>query len=356
MNYNKNLFKFKIVYVAILPCLFLIENAIGGNTMADVQNILDIVKISNEEYFTLANETIYSFEDKLMAGERFDTLLLKAPTRIDISKHSSFPVLAITQTDGERKWYVQESRNLLAIAYNESTGRIIAKTAHKDKKRRIFPPKDQKVGPLPESVSASAYTTGCRPFDIKFSLDIPWQPSEYRITLICFDWVSNTVDVVLHDGDTKPVTNLTLPQPSDKIVDAILSPAKDASKGNVTFSVPEKCDANPENFTLQGKFSIPVTAHNIVEFKKKKSVVIPAWVMLAEKNIDQGSAVLAKWFITADLPEKNPGRTVAEGIFKLSLSELLPSLADEPLAPNDYCCYVVINGHVFGPEKFSIAE
>ena len=324
--------------------------------MTNNETVLQTVNVSEEEYFNISEERKDEIDSALVSIDRFDTLLLKAPTSIDISKRHIFPLLKIIQNDGVREWYVEEFRNLIVVAYRISTGQVIAKTARKDKKQRIYPPKNIHRGRVPETMSTTSYSTGTEIINIKHSLDIPWQPSEYRITLICFDWVSNTVDVVLHDGDTQPVTNLTLPQQSDKIVGAILSGTKDAGKGIVTFSVPEKCDANPKNFALQGKFSIPVTAHNIAEFKKKKSVVIPAWVMLVEKNIDQGSAVLAKWFITADLPEKNTEGTVAEGIFKFSLSELLPALTDASLAPNDYCCYVVINGHVFGPEKSNIAE
>lgn len=324
--------------------------------MANTADVLQRVDITNEEFFSITKEKLAHFEDILFELERFDTILVKSPGHIDITKQCTFPVLYISQSDDIREWHVQEYRNLIVTAYNVSNGKLIAKTTRRDEKRRIYPPKDERRGPPPKDISTTSYGTGCEMINIRHSLDMSWQPSVYRITLICFDWVSNTVDVVLHDGDTRPLTNIILPQQSDRTVDAILSGAKNAGRGDVTFTVPQECDANPENIAVQGKFAIPVTAHNVVEFKDRKSVVIPAWVMLVEKNIDQGSALLGKWFITADLLEKNTKQAVAEGIFKFSFSELLPALADKPLASNDYCCYLVVNGYVFGPEKCSITD
>jgi hypothetical protein len=85
-------------------------------------------------------------------------------------------------------------------------------------------------------------------------------------------------------------------------------------------------------------------------------VIVPVWLMIVEKNIDQGSALLAKWFITAELPEKKSEPLFTDGSFQFSLAELLPATKVKPLMPNDYCCYLVINGNVFGPEKFSICK
>ena len=324
--------------------------------MADIQGILDAVKLTDIEYFTLSEEKEDSLIYQLLDFERFDSLLLNAPLHIDISKEDAFPLMKIIQNDDFREWQVQESRNLVVVAYNLLTGKVIAKTARKDEKKRIYPPKNERDGPFPEDISITGYNTGCEIINIKHSLNIPWHPSKYRITILCFDWVSNTVDVVLHDKDKQPKINLVLPQSNDRKVDALLSATKNAGKGDVTFSVPEKCNADPQNFFIQGNFTIPVTAHNVTELDKKKSVIIPVWLMIVEKNIDQGSAILAKWFITAHPTENTTEQATAEGIFKFSLPELLPGITEDPLAPNDYCCYVVINGHVFGPEKCRITN
>ena len=324
--------------------------------MANNTDVLKTVEISNEDFYCITKEKLEVFEDRLFGLDRFDTILVKAPSHIDIAKHSTFPILYISQSDDVREWHVQETRNLLVVAYNISNNKLIARTARKDVKRKIYPPKDERKGPPPENISTSSYGTGCEIIDIKQSLDILWGPSVYRITLICFDWVSNTVDVALHDGATQPATDLIVPQSNDRKVDALLSATKNAGKGDVTFSVPEKCNADPQNFFIQGNFTIPVTAHNVTELDKKKSVIIPVWLMIVEKNIDQGSAILAKWFITADPTENTTEQATAEGIFKFSLPELLPGITEDPLAPNDYCCYVVINGHVFGPEKCRITN
>lgn len=111
-----------------------------------------------------------------------------------------------------------------------------------------------------------------------------------------------------------------------------------------------------KEFTIQGNFTIAVTGYNITEFENRKHVVIPAWLMIVEKNIDQGSAILAKWFITADLLNQKAAQAAARGSFNFSLPELLPIMNIDPLDSNDYCCYLVINGHIFGPEKCVITN
>ncbi|MBD3422446.1 MAG: hypothetical protein GF398_20215 [Chitinivibrionales bacterium] len=324
--------------------------------MANTTKVLQAVSITDEKFFTVSEEQLEKYEDALFDLERFDTILIKAPARVDIAQKSSFPILYISQSDDYREWHVQEYRNLLVSAYNTSTGKLIARTARKDEKQTIYPPKDERSGPPPDDISTTSYGTGCEIINIKNSLDIPWQPSRYRITLICFDWVSNTADVTLHDGSAQPETNLILPGETDMTIDAILSPSQGAERGEITFSVPEKLDTNPKKFTVQGKFSIPVTSGNIVEINNAKSILIPAWLMVVGKNIDQGSATLAKWYITADMPEKLNTATIAEGIFKFSMSEILPIVSEAPFAPNDYCCYVVINGHLSGPQKCRVSE
>jgi len=323
--------------------------------MADCKSILNSIHITEEDYFSLSQEMQDEIDYSLLKSERFNALLIKAPTNIDIIKRKTFPILKIIQNDGIREWQIEESRNLIVAAFNVQTGHLIAKTARKDLKRIVYPPKTIDKGPIPENMSKTSYSTGTELIDIKLSTGISWVPSHYRITLICFDWVSNSVDVALYEGSNRVEMSSFIPQPNDTKVSAILSLKKDSGNGEVTFSIPEKCTTNPDKFTIQGKFMVPVNDYNITEFDKK-SVVIPAWFMIVEKNIDQGSAILAKWFITADHSDKNSEQMVAEGTFTFTLPEILPETTKTPLNPNDYCCYVVINGNVFGPEKCNISD
>lgn len=342
-----------------IVCPFLIMYSaffIGGFSMTFNNDILNSISVSNDEYFSLTEDKLGKYEDSLFELKRFDTILIKAPSYIDITKREILPVLYISQSDDIREWHVQEYRNLIVVAYNISNDNLIAKTARKDEKKIKYPPKDERNGPPSDTISTASYGTGCEIINIKKPLNIPWQPSQYRITLICFDWVSNTVDVVLQEGNSHPIKGLIRPQSNDITIGAILSSKKDFEKGDVIFTIPERCTTNPEDFTIQGKFIVPVNDYTISEFDKKKAVVIPVWFMIVEKNIDQGSAILAKWFITAEISDKNSEQMVAEGTFSFTLPELLPVITQTPLVPNDYCCYIVINGNVFGPEKCSITE
>ncbi|HEX2958147.1 MAG TPA: hypothetical protein VHO70_15040 [Chitinispirillaceae bacterium] len=323
--------------------------------MADYKTILNSIHITEDDYFSLSQEMQDEIDYSLLQSERFDALLIKAPVKIDITKRKTFPILKIIQNDGIREWQIEESRNLIVSAYNVQTGHLIAKTARKDIKRMVYPPKTIDKGPIPENMSKTSYSTGTELIDIKPSIGIPWIPSQYRVTLICFDWVSNSVDVDLYEENNQTKMRYNISQLNNTKVNAILSLKKDSGKGEVTFSIPEKCTANPEKFTIQGKFIVPVNDCNISEIDKK-SVVIPAWIMIVEKNIDQGSAILAKWFITADLQEKISEQVLAEGTFKFTLPELLPEITQKPLTPNNYCCYIVVNGNVFGPEKCNITN
>jgi len=352
MNEKKQLdFNLKVI-----SKLFILLLLAGKVIMADFQKVLSITKLKDTEYFTLTDAQASKLENKLIELGRFDTLLLNAPTSIDVSNYNTFPIMEISQYDQARTWHVHPGRNLVVFAHNLSTRRLIVKTAkEKDFELRSYPPKDQYSGPVPEDLDETTFITGVKIIDIKQSLDMPWEPAEYQITLVCFDWVSNTAKVILHNNGKQPIHNFNLPQPTDLKVDALLSKS-DIEKPEITFSIPEKSDFETKNLSIQGKFKIPVTASDVLEIGKGKAVYIPIWFVMLERNIDYGSGLTSKFYVNSEILNQDPEKLVAEGIFKFSLRDIKPNLEKISTYPNKFACYMVINGDVFGPKVIQIED
>lgn len=342
-------------HFAVLTIIIL--NLFGEKTMADLKEVLSSIKLNNEEYFSLNQEKIDSLDEQLADLNRFDAILLKAPDVIDLNKFASFPVLQIMQNDDKREWMVPELRNMLAVVYNKTTGELITGPARKDKKKINYSAYDHD-DKLPDNLSTTGYSTGCQIFDLKFSLGIPWVQSHYLVSLVNFDWVSNKVDVFLKkpgDNSVDKPTFQSLPK-NEPVIDAISNTGKDQIEPSVTFSIPAKCSSNPEQFQIQGKFQLPMHANEIFTLEDKQSAMIPVYALIVEKNMDQRSPIIARWYIKTDLPKDPDVVSIAEGIFKFKLSDLVPETRKYPLKPKEYCCYIVAQGTCFGPQKITIVK
>lgn len=345
-------------YLSILIVVSVV-NINGGNIMSLREKVLEIVTLNDDEYFEIEQEDIFKLDDKLTDLDRFDTIVITAPGNIDISKRNHFPVLYTSQDDALREWTVPENRNLITVIYNKTSDILKAGTPRKDKKRR---PKGYWASldhpeEMPETVSRTAYSTGCQMYYLNKSLNIPMKPSDYSITFICYDWISNTINVKLIDGKNELPNGIPLPDPKLPFVESIISPTKQSSSV-FEFKLPKEGGILPKDISVKGKFKLTITEYNILKQKNNTDIdaVIPVYFMMVYKNLDQRSPLVFRWnILIKEDGEINNGDNV-EGIFKFKLNELFGSFGDDPLKPREYLCYMIVNGTVFGYEKLLIVK
>lgn len=356
MDYLLRISKKLKINLSILITVICFVNINGGNTMSLREKILKIVTLNDNEYFELAQETIDEIDDKLIELDRFDTIFITGPKKIDITKKDRLPVLKTIQHDGIRNWKVSEDRNLLAIAYDKATGVFYAYPARRDRKTRDYSVDDHPEE-IPETISKTAYLTGCRIYYLNKALDIPWKPADYSVTFICYDWISNTINVKLTEGKNEQFGSMALPDMTLPSVDAIISTDEDPSPV-MKFQLPKEGGVLPKDISVQGKFKLPLTEYNILDRKNKSDVdaVIPVYFMMVYKNLDQRSPWVFRWNILIKENGKVNKGDVAEGIFKFKLSELFGKFGNDPIETREYCCYMIANGICFGFEKILIVK
>lgn len=318
------------------------------------QEVLETIDLAPGAYFDFSEQTAELLEQKLIALERFDSIYIAAPDTIDITAHSTLPVLKAIQYGDVRAWEVDELRNLIAVAYNHTTGELYAGPARRDTKQRDYSSRDHPEE-LPQDIDTEGYGTECRVYDLKSALTVPWEPSGYSVTMLCYDWVSNQVEVRLR-GEEPAKGAMRVPAARERVVDAVVRGGESALAPEVSFTVPPETKRDLENFTIQGTFRLPVLETNVVSAELGSMVVIPIDVMLVKKNLDQSSPIVCRLWCkteTGDTVETNP---YAEGIIKTNIRDLSSTLATHGLEAREYCCYMVVQGTCFGPRKVLVRE
>jgi hypothetical protein len=126
-------------------------------------------------------------------------MTLGAPAEIDLDSRDKLPIIAVIKCTVERLSQVSRRSTLVLVAVREEDGAVFAGPAILPEPGvRVYPDWYQKGPPkrlsgwTPDSIS-----TDMEQIDARYALNLPWEAATYRLTLVAWDWTSNTVRVRL---------------------------------------------------------------------------------------------------------------------------------------------------------------
>ncbi|GEM_PF-6625855 len=331
-----------------------------------VQNMQDIITIEKDDYFNFSDELKYKLTEKVSDTE-FQGIGINMPSKIDIQKYKSLPLIAVSRKTGLRGWMVNFGDNCILAALSLKTGAIFTGQGFYTPRGKR-PVVSKKILPKPDRSNAEAIHSGTYYFDLKEALNIPWKSDIFAVTIFYFDWLSNTVLVELIDKDEKNASISIIPPKS------ILSSLSDFSTYNKTLFSPSLSQIGADfrlnatsfhqgsNFPLYASFKIKSSFNYIIptDFWKNikeegKSIekilpeaIVPATVALIGKKWKVPLLLNYRIPVYADSSIKVGD--VIEGYLDVDISADIKG----PLECGDYCIYFFVDQYVSGPKKITV--
>jgi hypothetical protein len=342
---------------------------VKGEQMKSSEDIRhSILSIPEDRFFKDMEKLFLDLELKL-ADTGFMGVAVNAPGSISIGRTAQLPVIMALQQTGLRAWRYPRDNNCVVMAVETTTRAFYFGQIFRDLKAEAFSmPIDATPPPQPQGANAIARSSGVSYFDARPVLALPWRAGTYRLTVVNYDWVSNTVEVVLKGDDpirpaAAPLVN-PLPaapgqnhrMPSYRVTEAVPVPADNKSPGAVLRMAP-----NPEpgiKLAAAGSFSIRADSFHICSApfeltevdgrQHRVGAVVP--VTLAIFNAAWPAPLRFQWGVPVySQAGVQPGERIEAGF-------AVDVLADSPLSlsPGEYAAYLVVEGYVFGPAPFII--
>lgn len=131
-------------------------------------------------------------EDHKKPEESPAVLAIAAPKEVDIRKRAEVPILVASCQTGLRRWEVKYDENATIVTVDLTTGLIRTGQPFLPEKR-LMTTEPSMSGSPPDKINARAITASIRKVDLDNIIGLGQHPSRFAITMIVYDWVSNTV-------------------------------------------------------------------------------------------------------------------------------------------------------------------
>lgn len=240
--------------------------------------------LSDEEFWTDPFKTRDDIEDKLL-DEESEGFILDAPTHVPLAERDTFPVVLLRVSSLQNMRELVFRRCGLVVAIDITNNYTYANKAIQPRPNEPRPRPPSSAGPPPQGFGGEAFC-----IDIRKSLDLPWKPREYIVTVILRDQVSNQVLVKLVDtgsGYQDPEVASFIeehrkktgpppmwPEPGDPLPGYEKQPSSPAipEEPGVVLSV-ERVTIIKEGIScvLHGSFRLPVESAQIVQPSPQQS-------------------------------------------------------------------------------------
>ncbi|HLV32378.1 MAG TPA: hypothetical protein VKY57_12480 [Chitinispirillaceae bacterium] len=332
-------------------CIILITfSCFGESKMVAIDKIKEIISLKDNEYFQLSDGDVEDLSWSQVSEYDFEGIRISAPCKVDINKQNSLPVLQAIGYNGSRNSLLKESRNVIAVMYGRNgilVGPPSIKTKMIDYSKHDAIQTDNTI--KSENVSFS----GCKKFDLKKSLNVPWKPDIYHITFIYYDWISNTIKTELFNEKTD-INDKNKNRPPKSDAEAVIKELMDNNKPKLQFTMPEKVSIRDKEIPCKISITEPVSADcmstdsDITIFWKNLSL------LFLRKNQDQKSVLRYDITITGTSELKyGTQKLIFDDEIVIDLMKVVPSYFTKSEV---YCCYLVSFEKVVGPQIIKISE
>lgn len=332
---------------------------------SDPERADGLLKLSDSEL--LAFDERQASDLKLRALEvDFLGIRLRGPARVDTGTQAELRLLLLSKTTGLRSWQVNADRNAVLVGVDGATGAVRSGWAHPTHKRLNVDmlPRSRAVDEAPGPEDAESLMVTAEILAARQILQPTWSDGELDLTLISYDWVSNTVRVQLRSGSS-PAAGVA-PFPAQRVralIEAMGEPQVWAHRREGTptltgpgaaLAVPGVARADVESFIVQGALRMPVPAGCIVEpsatgAAEHVTAVLRASLLVVRLDEMYPARIdLEIPVVTGDL--LSPGEDV-EGCFAIDLrvAPVWPVLLG-----GDALVYLVAGQHLAGPYAVAV--
>ena len=317
----------------------------------------------------LDDDALFSFDDELAAGlERqvlrmeLQGIRIRAPEHLDVRTQTQLPVLLLSKCTGLRDWQVNPRRNAVLVGVDGGTGTVRAGWAFPTHKRinteRMQRSLEQADEPGPED--AASVMVSAQLLTGREALDLPWTAGEHSLTLIRYDWRSNTVRVRLVDRIEAQAAGYPAENARKLVSNEV--PARfqrdehtpSVEGTGAALSAPSRAEARASGFVVRGvmRLLIPagcIVAHDEMDGARLPGAVLRGAILLIKR--DELSPVQ----VEVEIPIFTRGKVMpgdeVEGCFTLDLYALG---LREQLLRGDTLLYLVAGDHVSAPSSVEV--
>jgi len=332
----------------------------------DQKEVIELLALQDDEYFAFNDQSHSKLSAKLtdileenplavpptekISAERPPLVAIGAPKAIEVDKQDEFPLLMAIRTTGLRDWRVDFDQNARILLVDLDTGVIRSERLVGSHKRGLTPLPSMSQE-RPDELNAATVSIGLNKLrGLRKSLGIDWRPGRYAVTVIIYDWISNTVVVELKGKDEKRPARW--PQEASSFLSST-SIMKETPKIDVlgmSLSAPEEVDLGAP-VPIYGAVHIPFDKAIVAACKKSDSETKTpdkSWLLIA-------SVILVK--LDAEDPEQigmvipatvsgDPGSgQILQGYFSL---DIRTALSGRNLS-GKHQLYLVAGDKVAGP-------
>ena len=292
-----------------------------------------------EELFRRASPAFFRFDQRTASlieqnffRKEFFGLLISAPHTVSLSDQNSLPVVLLERRDAVRLWDVALDLNTILIAVNLSQG-------------------DLRYG-----LAASKPDSGIR----------RWEPERYALSVISYDWVSNTRFVELKGKHYGPIERVSLAEAAkvDRVSQVGLqdelpvfvrtanNPAL-PSQG-VALSTSNSFSSTAERLPVYGSFRIALPEYAIMGATSgsdsEPRAIVRGTLLLIQKDVP----VRARLNLVIPIPGTGPIHSgdLVEGFFGINLKQEI----NDTLVPGQYVLYFLLDKHISAPLRLDVRE
>ncbi len=287
-----------------------------------------------------------------LLDEDFLGIALKA--RAAVGANAPVNVLLAVQNDGARAFHVTRDDNCILAGVDRANGKVrfgqIFQDWGIDIRPAVAAPRREPTGASAQMVSGSVTR-----HDANEILALDGQPARYRLAAICYDWLSNIVEVMVGSGGPRESGSFDPPRPKPAVgVASYLPSTVRAGGARVPDAVLElTAFASPKRLMAAGSFIVETKAFHAPDSQldvvdtdgvaRRVTAVIPATIAIVSAG-----RPAALCFELAVPAYANTPMGAAIGFFTV---DLLHGTSIN-FAPGNYAAYLFVDDHIYGPVTF----
>jgi hypothetical protein len=307
-------------------------------------------------------------------------LAINSPKVVTTDTTDQLPVVMATCKTGLRGWEVRQKQNCILVSVERETDTVHFGEVFmdiKEKTSRAKLPEEKREKPDPSSLAAAV--AGAYRFDARRVGNIPWEPGKIALSVISYDWVSNTVEVELKAKEQKEPSDIIpkevtpAPNPNagatEKWLFGLLERDKQVFPSYVRNSkTPQPPAGQGLSFTIEnpgkaggrlltcGAFVLKAESRYLPEMRishkyadgqtRTVSAVVP--MTFAIVGLDWPKPVRFDWAVPVYSDKQVQAGEPIYGYFTIDVL----AGSEIKLEDGNYAAYIIMDGITFGPRKF----
>lgn len=323
----------------------------GVQTMNEAQRrAAQLLTLPDHDYFAFDEQR--TLATQLRLAELFDAgalpptatpevplfAALGAPRQLDLNRHSELPVLVALRYTGQREWEVHHQQNIWLLAVELNSGAAHIGRLFNPGKRELTP-EPSKSGNPPDSIDAGAIYTSVQRIDLRRAIVRDWPPGRLAVTVIFYDWKSNTAVVELQGaGNVAKPLPLGQPSPFLTSIDPSLAPAM---ADGAAFAI--KSSAGRATAPALA-FDLPRDHQLLIMDREKRALLLKATLLLLQ--LDDNWPVQIELLAPVHVLKLASGESRLRGAVQLDLRA-----ATERTLTGAYQAYLLAGDRVIGPQS-----